>query len=625
MTGPDYVDSILDPYIKRVANFVFQSARDKLQRRPGSLHIFGLDFMIDERFRVHFIEANGYPGYTWSVNFDTRGMVTEQFNLVTELHEHPAVFEKMRAGDRYENFEMVFSELEEATTGRKYDPCYEFHANTKSYQILRAANKKFSRYTGFSALKVLESSNTYQDGCKSKSCISTLKAARKEAARLRTNAERFFLGFIDDIEGAELIGGMKLEQASALSIFLKPFGCSLNKIGVVPQTYRMFLKDECRNALKFKTPSSWIVKPFDGSRADGLRLIGDQSELGAIFESCQSLSVSGNSLKSTPETVRIGMQSPSNFQFVVQKHISNRLEVAGRTWDVRCYMLIASTSPFFVFYHEGYLRSVQTIDLTDSSELTFSQFQQLLSQEGKTGDHFMTSAFETFAKRVMLLLFHSAKPYLVRKIKSYQLLELNFLIDDAFTMYYISANRVPQLSRSTRIWKQVIQPMQDGMKSLVLETNDVPEAFVGMKYGDKHGGFRLVYSDYEFYIQNRTYDPCSEFSGKWSFGRSEMRNVAQVHDYKTRVDNANTRELKKYTKAVWDKCRSKYKSETCQASEMVRKSIAERFEIFTAKSSVTVTSVEDEALSTEQARLDQIEAFVQRRVAELTGNSSALH
>jgi hypothetical protein len=91
LTGAHYVDAVLQPYIKRVGNFVFQSAKAKLKRRKGtclrgqsahprdgrsgSFHIFGLDFMIDDRFRVHLIEANGYPGYTWSLNYDTRGMV----------------------------------------------------------------------------------------------------------------------------------------------------------------------------------------------------------------------------------------------------------------------------------------------------------------------------------------------------------------------------------------------------------------------------------------------------------------------------------------------------------------------------------------------------------------------
>ena len=56
-TGRHYVSSVLDPYIKQVALFVFHSAKARLKRRKGSFHIFGLDFMIDSAYRVHFIEV----------------------------------------------------------------------------------------------------------------------------------------------------------------------------------------------------------------------------------------------------------------------------------------------------------------------------------------------------------------------------------------------------------------------------------------------------------------------------------------------------------------------------------------------------------------------------------------
>lgn len=56
--------------------------------------------MIDDQLRVHFIEANGYPGFTWSKDFPTRKMVTEMFDLLLELHEAPAAFERMTQGDK---------------------------------------------------------------------------------------------------------------------------------------------------------------------------------------------------------------------------------------------------------------------------------------------------------------------------------------------------------------------------------------------------------------------------------------------------------------------------------------------------------------------------------------------
>jgi D-alanine-D-alanine ligase-like ATP-grasp enzyme len=90
---------------------VFQSAKSKLKRRKGSYHVFGLDFMIDDRFQIHFIESNGYPGFTWSINYDTRGFVTDLMDLVLELHEAPAAFERLRAGDNYGGFQLIYSEI----------------------------------------------------------------------------------------------------------------------------------------------------------------------------------------------------------------------------------------------------------------------------------------------------------------------------------------------------------------------------------------------------------------------------------------------------------------------------------------------------------------------------------
>jgi hypothetical protein len=41
---------------------------------------------------------------------------------------------------------------------------------------------------------------------------------------------------------------------------------------------------------------------------------------------------------------------------IAQKYISNPLLVNGHKFDFRIYLLIASTDPLIVFYHDGFLR-----------------------------------------------------------------------------------------------------------------------------------------------------------------------------------------------------------------------------------------------------------------------------
>ena len=113
ITGPRFVQTVLEPRMKRVLKFIVHTAKPHVQSRRGAYQVFGMDFMVDAAFNVFLIEANGYPGFTWASGYDSRELVGQFNDLVTELHEAPQAFTRMRAGDNYGDLSLVYSELED--------------------------------------------------------------------------------------------------------------------------------------------------------------------------------------------------------------------------------------------------------------------------------------------------------------------------------------------------------------------------------------------------------------------------------------------------------------------------------------------------------------------------------
>jgi len=192
VAGAQYVSTVLNSAIKKGLLFNFMSARDELVRRKGSYHLFGLDFMIDEELRVHFIEANGYPGFTWSKDFPTRDLVTQMFDMLIELHESGSAFERMTMGDMYGGFELIHNELEDDCDEKAYDPCVDF-AHFNAVPMKKAAENialihDTGRRTRFQAnKKVKEDAKRAQQLCidlnldvKGPECSKAMKADRRQ-------------------------------------------------------------------------------------------------------------------------------------------------------------------------------------------------------------------------------------------------------------------------------------------------------------------------------------------------------------------------------------------------------------------------------------------------------------
>ncbi|KAH9253551.1 hypothetical protein BASA81_008387 [Batrachochytrium salamandrivorans] len=604
LTGPRYVDSILNPYIKRVANFVFQSAKSKLTRRRGSFHVFGLDFMIDERFRVHFIESNGYPGFTWSINYDTRGFVTDLMDLVLELHEAPAVFERMRAGDNYGGFQLIYNEVEEEEHGIAYDPCFEFFNNERSFDGLKAALRRFSKYTGYAQSELAtKDSEGDDDGVCNKVCKNKKKLAAKEASKLRHAVDRLFENLSDEIEGTIHLGGSKDLQLVTVSEYLSAFSCSnWNLLGVAPQTYRWdeAAHGDCGRAVKFSTPSQWIGKPVvhTGNMGSGFRLIANQERIPEFLGACAN-------------------KDAHAMKYIVQRRIGDILTVNAAQWSLRAYLLLASTQPWFVFFSPGFARSVRFVDEEDQvvlgeREITMEDYQYHLSHENIAGSRFVQTHMEPFMKRVGEFLFRAARTRLQVRAKTYQLVEMDFVLDEKLRMWYIGTNSAPLFSRKV----DVTNDRKGDFRALILELADTPEAFAGMRYGDSYGPyFSLVYSEYDEYVRNVSYDPCKIFKRKWAIPMSVAKKANELHDVQGRSLAANERELRKYTNAKWLACRQKGNAgATCAAK--LRNFFMQRYEIFLDKQRTEFDSPEDRAL--------KVEEWLEIRLAEKLGEGTAV-
>lgn len=233
--------------------------------------------------------------------------------------------------------------------------------------------------------------------------------------------------------------------------------------------------------------------------------------------------------------------------------------------------------------------------------ISYEEFQYHLSRENQAGGHLVDNIIDVYVHRVMRTVFGASRERLSSKERSYQLFELTFAIDSSFTLWYISANRNPSANDYYRAFK-------NNMVSLVLEVNMLPEVFTQMRYGDSYGSFRLVWSDYEEEFKNVTESVCDEFHPRWSYPRSVLERTAQLHNTASRVESANLREYKKYTKVAWDKCRSKYSREYCfRESDSLRKALKERFEDYAAKSRITSTDEETEARITQ--RLEELSGY----------------
>lgn len=243
----------------------------------------------------------------------------------------------------------------------------------------------------------------------------------------------------------------------------------------LPETYLLDDPQDCAAALSVEEKLSaangggrgavWIYKPSSFNRGRGIRVFAGKDQLDEI--------VNGKNT-GDPET------SLPPAKGIVQRYIENPLLIKEPTgperykFDIRCYFLIARNSPtYLAFYHPGYCRltlkpySVSkesfedpcvhltnaAIQKKDPVYMKNKEFQiqtpqavaALLDKDGKKeSGKFLRSGLDDPIKRCLVDILASGMPKLERRQGAFDLLGMDFMVDDTNKLVLIECNTNPR-------------------------------------------------------------------------------------------------------------------------------------------------------------------------------------
>jgi len=249
-----------------------------------------------------------------------------------------------------------------------------------------------------------------------------------------------------------------------------------NKHTFFPYSYRLYMENECKaffekiNSEAYqislqKEPMQFLIKlGYGAHRANGVFLL-DKDYTEEIREKYDNGTLCGTSNKS----------------IIAQTYITNPLLLdKNNKFDFRVYMLIASTNPMIVYYHDGFLRvSLETynknsedrnVHLTNThlskdtfakAELenatlaqelreyqmwTFERLSNYLYESGKIDDpNWLNNYLRPAFKRAFIHTTRMSAHAFWKGSNVYEMFGLDFMLDDKLNLWFIECNSSPQL------------------------------------------------------------------------------------------------------------------------------------------------------------------------------------
>ena len=136
---------------------------------------------------------------------------------------------------------------------------------------------------------------------------------------------------------------------------------------------------------------------------------------------------------------------------VLEAYVGNPLLINNKRFNIRAYMLIASTNPIVQYYHDGYLRVTEedgifvnkdgADEFVNAEYWTFERFAAYLADKGLVATHdWINSYFRSEMKKAMIDVSRSTSRNYFKSSSVYELYSMDFTMDDNLTLWFNEAN-----------------------------------------------------------------------------------------------------------------------------------------------------------------------------------------
>jgi Tubulin-tyrosine ligase family len=160
---------------------------------------------------------------------------------------------------------------------------------------------------------------------------------------------------------------------------------------------------------------------------------------------------------------------------MIQRFVNDPLLIDGHKFELRAYLLIASTNPYIVYYHDGFIRrslfkyndlkpDVRSLfpnikinkellhevleahnDLTEDQirEFRIWDYDQLgdyLFQNNITGSNWVSEFLRPYLKSALVHIVRAVRDDLLQSSQVYELVGVDFIFDQTFNLWFMEAN-----------------------------------------------------------------------------------------------------------------------------------------------------------------------------------------